>query len=70
MSMSHELLNNLWGNSFFKASTAEGMSQRMRMNFFKLYRSSVFKHGIDRFFIIDCIHHFIDFFLSNISADW
>lgn len=29
MSMSHELLNNLWGNSFFKASTAERMSQRM-----------------------------------------
>lgn len=28
--MSHELLNNLWGNSFFKASTAERMSQRMR----------------------------------------
>lgn len=27
--MSHELLNNLWGNSFFKASTAERMSQRM-----------------------------------------
>ena len=31
--MSHELLNNLWGNSLFKASTAERMSQRMRGNF-------------------------------------
>ena len=34
--MSHELLNNLWGNSLFKASTAERMSQRIGSHAFDL----------------------------------